>query len=625
MESSLSAAAAADDGGEMAGNLSNASGNGDNRLSARMQAAVLSDDFDVPSKPTKNSGDASASAAAKPAQMVMGDAHQVHGAGNCKKLTALQALAEADLICKDYMIEGYKNLVDLIPGEWSMFGRMACQIVTLPACCNCCFQYRFFEVDNGCVRGATTGGGENVWYGPGVHVFLGFGYEMGDISRVAESDAIVNGTKAILTVRQGFVGLAMIKGEPILLPPGLHQWDDPDIAFEKMIDLSSSLISMGPYTLVTVEEGYAAITQNNGKQTILAGGSSYMLTHQNWKFLAWLSLKMQTNKVGPLCMTTGDNIELSIISNVNWVIVDAVVAAGKNVDLNNGNDTLKLMRDDVNLQVTSSLAALVGSIRYGSQGAKGLQKATRTGQVSSPDGGENEDGGLGGAEGEPDPEDGKLGRKALWDPSRLQNAVDDANNICSRYGVEVLSINLISAAPADAKLVEIMSRGAVATVTAEETAKAAKAEANASLIAAKADAARAQAAAEALQIKARSEAEAATIAVQGEAARAQLAADALLCKARAEAEAVEIKAKSDAEAEKTRAEGSKAAGLALGDSEVATCLAKLKIAYAPFEKNQSSTYFFGLDGPSDLPKAILGKHLANEANSGLAVAASGLT
>merc|ERR1712027_184240 len=113
-----------------------------------------------------------------------------------------------------------------------------------------------------------------------------------------------------------------------------------------------------------------------------------------------------------------------------------------------------------------------------------------------------------------------------------------------------------------------------------------------------------------------------TITVQGEAARAQSEADAMLTKARAEAEAVAIKAKAEADAEITRAEGAKAAGLLIGESEVATSLAKLKIAYTPFAENQSSTFFFGLQGPGELPKAILGSHLAGEAGSGLALAAA---
>jgi len=160
--------------------------------------------------------------------------------------------------------------------------------------------------------------------------------------------------------------------------------------------------------------------------------------------------------------------------------------------------------------------------------------------------------------------------------------------------VTIISLNLISVAPADPKLVEIMSRGAVAAVTAEETTRAARAEANAALITAES---------QALQAKAE--------------------AEAMLVKVRSEAEAVKLRAEADSEAERIRAQGSKEAGQLMGESQVAVDIAKLKIAYGPFSENQSSTFFFGLGGPSELPNAILGKALAAETGTqGLAMAAS---
>lgn len=489
------------------------------------------------------------------------------------KSSALQALANADLICTRFQVKGYDDLQDIAVGNEGVLQQLCCRLVTLPFCCNCCCQYKFLQVDPGCVQEASDGAGTNLWFGPGVHTFFGLCYSIGKAHRVADSEqAIVNGTKVILTVKQGYIGLAMDRGEPIILPPGLHQWDDPNLSFVRFIDLTNSIIHMGPYTLVTVEECFAAITQDNGQQKVLKGGSSYMLTHQNWQFQAWLSLKMQTNKLGPFVVTTGDNIALNIVANVNWVIQDAIVAAGKNVDLTLGDDTLKLMREDVNLQVTSSLASLVGAISYGAKGTSGLQQAARTGKGTSEEA----------AAAEPEPE-ARLDRKALWDPERLQSAVNDANLICNRYGVDVLSINLISASPSDKNLQEIMSRGAVATVSAEEKTKAARAEASAALITA-----------------------------QAEAQKAQANADAMLIKARSDAEALEIAAKADAEAERIRAQGSKDAGKLMGESDVAVALAKLKIAYGPFQENQSNTFFFGLQGPGELPSAILGNHLANQ-------------
>merc|ERR1719440_959346 len=84
----------------------------------------------------------------------------------------------------------------------------------------------------------------------------------------------------------------------------------------------------------------------------------------------------------------------------------------------------------------------------------------------------------------------------------------------------------------------------------------------------------------------------------------------MLINARSEAEAKKVSAGADAEAERIRARGSKEAGQLMGESEVAVALAKLRIAYGPFAENRSSTFFFGLHGPGDLPTALLGNSLA---------------
>ena len=52
----------------------------------------------------------------------------------------------------------------------------------------------------------------------------------------------------------------------------------------RMIDLNSDIIKLGPLTLLTIDEGYAAITQDNGKQVILPGGHVHLLTHRAWNF-----------------------------------------------------------------------------------------------------------------------------------------------------------------------------------------------------------------------------------------------------------------------------------------------------------------------------------------------------
>ena len=92
----------------------------------------------------------------------------------------------------------------------------------------------------------------------------------------------------------------------------MHYWSSDTIVFQKHIDLSDPVINLGPFTLVTVDEGYAAVTQNNGQQCILTGGAVYLLTHRNWKFEKFISEKIQTDDIAPTLMQTADNVLLQV-------------------------------------------------------------------------------------------------------------------------------------------------------------------------------------------------------------------------------------------------------------------------------------------------------------------------
>merc|ERR1711939_1188653 len=116
----------------------------------------------------------------------------------------------------------------------------------------------------------------------------------------------------------------------------------------------------------------------------------------------------------------------------------------------------------------------------------------------------------------------------LFDVDKLQCSVAHANDMTSRYGVLVLSINIISAKPADKNLMQCLAKGAVAAAEAQQ-----------------------------LETIARGRAKAATI------------------DARGTADALKISAQADAEAEVTRAEGSKAAAQLLNEQEVAVQLATI--------------------------------------------------
>ncbi|CAE7453142.1 unnamed protein product [Symbiodinium sp. CCMP2592] len=474
---------------------------------------------------------------------------------------AYRALYENNLICNQYRIRQVEDL-DVIKGNWDLNQSLVAQCLT---CHGCCCLVQFFVVNAGCIRRGRHQNGQYMFFGQGVHVYPSpyITVDRTDV-RLTEG-AIIHGTKAIVTVTQGFVGLAMDRGQPVLLPPGLHQWNSPTMEFERLIDLASSVICLGPYTLITVDEGYAAVTQDNGEQKILEGGRAYMLTHRNWKFEKFMTKKLQTNDVGPIQVTTGDNVPLEATATVNWVIEDARLAArmaantmsdvrSKNQSqMAAGEFDISKLRQDVLRQVTASLAAFIGSVSYSAHGHEAM--VARNEQERKREAGVEVD-----KEG---------GRRALFDPDRMAQSADHANAICERYGVKILSINLISVSPSDRGLLDALSKGAVATVAAEQTETAARGE-----------------------------------------------AQALLLKAKAEAEAARIRAEGDARAEEVRAEGSLKAAKRLEDSEVAIALAKMKTAGGCLKDGKANSFFFGLNGAADIPGGMLGTAaLANVATS----------
>merc|ERR1719420_1823301 len=246
--------------------------------------------------------------------------------------------------------------------------RLTCGLLCMPY--ECCAATNF-KVDEGNIMPAMQSS-EYVFYGPGVHRVIDpfTRVDWWNGQRSLKDHLIQHGNRTIVTIDQGYIGLCQDRGQPVLLPPGMHQWKSDTLKFEKAVDLAQHVIILGPYTLITVDEGYAAITSNNGKQKMLEGGKMHMLTHRNWKFEKFMTMKIQTNDLKEIRATTGDNVLLETQANVNWRINDVALAArmaaetmkadGKAVC---GEDITKL-REDVLKQCTASLSAFVGSIRY---------------------------------------------------------------------------------------------------------------------------------------------------------------------------------------------------------------------------------------------------------------------
>merc|ERR1719326_1557621 len=174
-------------------------------------------------------------------------------------------------------------------------------------------------------------------------------------------------------------------------------------------------------------------------------------------------------------------------STVNWRIVDVEVAAtmaaetmassGKAGDIS--ADITKLRRD-VLKQALASLAAFIGSVNYSESfhmsaaAAGAVNKGAVFGVAVDGDGA-----------GDGDVAEKKFVENPMYDIDKMGTSVEHANRVTRTYGVEIMSINIISATPCDAKLTTSLASGAVASAEALQAETAARGQANAVRIEAK--------------------------------------------------------------------------------------------------------------------------------------------
>lgn len=278
---------------------------------------------------------------------------------------AYQVLRAAGALCSEYRIHSAEEL-DAIGPNSEAFANCMLESLCFPFSCF----FKTFEVPAGNVTLVEDGRGSYEFRREGVHMICDPFYTVGD-TKEFDINTIVHGDRVILVVEQGYIGLAMDKGEPVLLGPGLHQWQSQTLQFVEMVDLNSNVIRLGPMTLVTVDEGYEAITEDNGLQKILEGGTAHLLMHRNWKFQKFVSKKINSDDLKHFKATSADNVVIDVGATVMWRVTDvetAGVHACETILSSGGEaravDDVAKLRGDVLNQAEASLAAYIGSIHY---------------------------------------------------------------------------------------------------------------------------------------------------------------------------------------------------------------------------------------------------------------------
>lgn len=403
---------------------------------------------------------------------------------------------------------------------------------------------------------------------------------------------IEHGDRCCLTVPHGMIGYATDMGRPMLLPPGLHSWKSETIRFEKMYRLDDSpIISVGPYTLLTVDEGYIAITTDNGKQVLLDGGMTHLLTHSKWKFEQFINMKIQTEDLRGVNVSTADNILMSIDATIVWKIQDAekaaimvtetMVRSDHSILANLTDDdmdvgSLSKLRRDVLKQTLAAVARFVGAVNYADyfhyiNSINSTRPRPKKGDFSmdgsrgrvSPSGGgfmvrKGSEGDVSGISNQGSvPVSLGMSQLSLstvenpmFNLEGLADAMSTAREVMREFGVEIMGVSIISAHPVDQTLRNSLSTSAVAS-------------------------------AEALKVEARARGLARAVEIEAEAASITTSIN-----AEAEAKAVLTKAKAEAQAEILRSDGSKEAQIlrAVGDKEVSK-LSNIKAPLSPSRMN----------------------------------------
>mmetsp|Transcript_16469 Transcript_16469/g.49177 ORF Transcript_16469/g.49177 Transcript_16469/m.49177 type:complete len:522 (-) Transcript_16469:320-1885(-) len=492
-----------------------------------------------------------------------------HGLAHMEDTPAYRTLLTSGLITTKYRKTNFSDIftgVDLQANssksanltKQCMFGVYLCPVLG-------CLVYKSthseFFVPAGHVGLILNEKNEYLFAEPGMHNIASIWIRHVGTKSLPINNQLVHGNRVILVVEQGYIGLAFDNGQPVLLPPGIHVWTSETLKYNDAIPLDQTVVKLGPYTLLTVDEGYAAVTQNNGKQQILMGGQTWLLDHKNWRFEKFLTLKIQTDDLEKIEATSADNITMKVTSTVTWRIIDPMLAAtmaAETMAVGGGtvsSDMTKL-RGDVLKQAIASLASFMGGVNYSDSFhmAAAAQKGNDRGQSAEL----------------PEPEAERTGHKALdnplYDTVRMTSSVSHANQTTSTYGVQILSINILSAVPVDKQLTNALACGAVASAEALQAETAARGKAKAT------------------RIEAEAYAEKARISADGD-------ANAEVVRARAEGEAARLVAEG----------GRKAADL-LSASQVAVDLAKMDKSAAMIGK--SDKFFFGQE-PAYLANLVL--------------------
>jgi len=342
---------------------------------------------------------------------------------------------------------------------------------------------------------------------------------------------IRHGNRSLLTIPQGTLGYATDMGKSILLPPGLHSWTSETLRFENMHRLDGKpVLVIGPYTLVTVDQGYVGVSSNDGKLHILDAGRTHLLTHQKWRFDRFLNVETQHDDLKKVRATTADYVLIDIHATVTWRIEDVIKVATKlsespisDASAESSDDGFAIsstLRRDILRLVDAALSTFIGRINFAEFYHDCFSKSITNGDdnSSSTSNLDNTSPSFGlrnnekiqnryhDSKGLYDISNSSLAshtfdesvfvsvsgnrrrvENPFFDSKGIGDAILKANHMTRTFGIEIMDICLISANPSDDHLVASLAAAAVSSAETYRRETEIKGYANAKKIEAEAD------------------------------------------------------------------------------------------------------------------------------------------
>lgn len=140
--------------------------------------------------------------------------------------------------------------------------------------------------------------------------------------------AVTHDTLSVISVNKGQLGFAWYGNEPVVLLPGRYIIDSAQFAFGEVHAKNESLVRFGPITMMTVNKGMVRECFQSGERDVKEEGY-YLINAPEFKAEEQYSIQEKFIEFkSPFDVTTHDGVTFEVLPLLNYVIKDPSVVAG---------------------------------------------------------------------------------------------------------------------------------------------------------------------------------------------------------------------------------------------------------------------------------------------------------